>query len=101
MPVIITKADPFSLAIGADHLLMYIVLSIGFLFSLAANFRHKEEEYLNSILLTIMAYSFLFMIVRLNNTLMPHYSKTPITVLALISLITLLIYQFRQSDLNR
>jgi putative effector of murein hydrolase len=84
-------------------MLLYIVLSIGFLFSLIAVFRNREENYLNSFLVTMISYSLFFCIAKINDALQYinyETSTAPITILLVISLISLLIYQFRQTDIT-
>lgn len=79
-------------------MLLYILLSIGFLFSIIAVFRNREDDYLNNFLVTLISYSIFFCIVKINYAL--PINTVPITILLLIALISLLIYQFRQTDIN-
>jgi hypothetical protein len=84
-------------------MLLFIVLSIGCLLSLIAIFNHKDEEYLNSFLVALIIYSIFFSIAKINSSLKYinySISTTPITILLLISFISFLIYQFRQTDIR-
>lgn len=80
--------------------MIYIILFIALVFSIAINTRHKNEDVVNSMLKTVIVYSVFFMFARINNVLMESSSKAPLTILILIALAATLTYQYRQSDIN-
>lgn len=84
-------------------MLIYNLLSIGFIFSLIANFTHKDEETLNSFFVSLITYSIFFCIAKINFSLAnltASFSTTPIILLLIISLFSLLIYQYLQTDIH-
>jgi hypothetical protein len=88
---------------GSGYMLLYVFLLTGFIFSLIAVFNNKDGEHLKTFLQSVVIYSILLCIVKINfylKLLNGSLNSAPITILVLISLVSYLIYQFRDVDIR-
>jgi hypothetical protein len=84
-------------------MLLYIFFFIVFIFSLIAVFNNKDGEYLKNFLQSVIIHSILLCIVKLNfylKLLDGSLNTAPITILVLISLVSYLIYQYRDVEIR-
>jgi hypothetical protein len=82
---------------------LYVFLFICFIFSLIAVFNNKEGELLKNFFQSVLIYSILLCIVKINfylKFLNGSMNTAPITILVLISLFSYLIYQFKVAEIR-
>ena len=81
-------------------MILYIFMFICFIFTLIAISINKDGEFLKNILHSVVTHSILLCIVRLNfylKTQNGSMNTAPITILVLISVVSYLIYQFKDA----
>ncbi|RED66196.1 hypothetical protein [Cohnella lupini] len=84
-------------------MLIYLIFFVCFIFSLIAVFNHLDEEYSKQFLMTVVVYSVLLSIARLNSNLhlvMNSYSSTPVLILVMVALAAYMVNQYRQTDIR-
>jgi hypothetical protein len=84
-------------------MLLYVFLVICFIFSLIAVFINKDGVFLKNFLLSIVIYSILLCIVKINfyiKFLNGSMNTAPIIILVLIALVSYLIYQFKDTNIK-
>ncbi|MGF7050501.1 uncharacterized membrane protein YjfL (UPF0719 family) [Paenibacillus sp. DS2015] len=78
-------------------MLLISLIIIGFLFSLIAVFRNRNERYLGNIAQSITIFSILFCLLKINQS---TADLTSVNTMVIISTISYVIYQFSQTDIR-
>ncbi len=83
-------------------MLMYIVLIVGFIFTLITVFVSLEDK-ISDLLVSLITFSLLYSIVRINNSLkfVVSLNTIPINVAILIAMISYMIFLFRKNSIWR